>query len=373
MADFLLELLSEEIPARMQRKAREDLERLFTAELDGAGLKAEAIETYSTPRRLTLIARGLPTETKATREERKGPKADAPDQAIEGFLRSTGLSRDDLETREVKGKPTLFAVIDKPGRKTAEVLGEAIPAIVRAFPWPKSMRWGAASASTESLRWVRPLQGIVAILGDQLVACEIDGISSGYETVGHRFHHEGVVTIGGADDYAEKLRACHVIVDHKEREGIIRTRADVLAEAAGLTRKQDPGLVEENAGLTEWPVPLLGSFDEAFLEVAPEAITLAMRSHQKYFACLKPDGSLSPHFICVANLEPSDDGAHVVAGNEKVLAARLSDAKFFWEQDQKVPLAEHAKKLDQIVFHEKLGTVADKVDRVAKLARWLVE
>ncbi|WP_299327161.1 glycine--tRNA ligase subunit beta [Parasphingopyxis sp.] len=373
MADFLLELLSEEIPARMQRKARADLERLFTAELEGAGLKAESIETYSTPRRLALIARGLPTETEATREERKGPKADAPDQAIDGFLRSTGLTRDDLETRDVKGKPTLFAVIDKPGRKTADVLGEAIPAIVRAFPWPKSMRWGSASASTESLRWVRPLQGIVAILGKDLVACEIDGIASGYETVGHRFHHQGVVTIGGADDYAEKLRACHVVVDHKEREGIIRTRADALAEAAGLTRKQDPGLVEENAGLTEWPVPLLGSFDEAFLEVAPEAITLAMRSHQKYFACLKPDGSLSPHFICVANLEPADDGAHVVAGNEKVLAARLSDAKFFWEQDQKVPLAEQAKKLDQIVFHEKLGTVADKVERVAKLARWLAE
>lgn len=373
MADFLLELLSEEIPARMQRKAREDLERLFAVELQGAGLKAESIETFSTPRRLALIARGLPTETEASREERKGPKADAPDQAIDGFLRSTGLTRDDLETRDLKGKPTLFAVIDKPGRKTADVLGEAIPAIVRAFPWPKSMRWGAASASTESLRWVRPLQGIVAILGEDLVACEIDGIASGYETVGHRFHHQGVVTIGGADDYAEKLRACHVIVDHKEREGIIRTRADALAEAAALARKQDPGLVEENAGLTEWPVPLLGSFDEAFLAVAPEAITLAMRSHQKYFACLKPDGSLSPHFICVANLEPSDDGAHVVAGNEKVLAARLSDAKFFWEQDQKVPLAEHAQKLDQIVFHEKLGTVADKVDRVAKLARWLAE
>ncbi|MEO1167373.1 MAG: glycine--tRNA ligase subunit beta [Pseudomonadota bacterium] len=396
MADFLLELLSEEIPARMQRKAREDLERLFTAELEDAGLKAEAIETWSTPRRLALIARGLPSETEATREERKGPKADAPDQAIEGFLRSTGLTRDDLETREVKGKPTLFAVIDKPGRKMADVLGEAIPAIVRAFPWPKSMRWGSASASTESLRWVRPLQGIVAILGKDLVDCEIDGIASGYETVGHRFHHEGVVTIGGADDYAEKLRACHVIIDHKEREGIIRTRADALAEEAGLTRRQDPGLVEENAGLTEWPVPLLGGFDEAFLAVAPEAITLAMRSHQKYFACLSPlplaggagggqgdtptpnpsrerEGNLSPHFICVANLEPSDDGAHVVAGNEKVLAARLSDAKFFWEQDQKVSLAEHAKKLDQIVFHEKLGTVADKVDRVAKLARWLVE
>jgi glycyl-tRNA synthetase beta chain len=373
MADFLLELLSEEIPARMQGKARADLERLFAAELDTAGLKAEAIETWSTPRRLALIARGLPTETEAVREERKGPKADAPDQAVDGFLRSTGLSRDDLEVRDVKGKPTYFAVIDKPGRATADVLGEAIPAIIRAFPWPKSMRWGAASQSSESLRWVRPLQGIVAILGDRLVKCEIDGIVSGYETVGHRFHHDGAITIGGADDYAEKLRACHVIVDHKEREGIIRTRANALAEAAGLTRKQDPGLVEENAGLTEWPVPLLGSFDESFLQVAPEAITLAMRSHQKYFACEKPDGSLSPHFICVANIEAADEGAHVVAGNEKVLAARLSDAKFFWEQDQKVSLAEHAKKLDQIVFHEQLGTVADKVDRVAKLARWLAE
>ncbi|RED15257.1 glycine--tRNA ligase subunit beta [Parasphingopyxis lamellibrachiae] len=373
MADFLFELLSEEIPARMQGKARADLERLFTAELDAAGLKAESIETWSTPRRLTLIARELPMETEAVREERKGPKADAPDQAVDGFLRSTGLMRDDLETRDVKGKPTYFAVIDKPGRATADVLGEAIPTIIRAFPWPKSMRWGAASVSSESQRWVRPLQGIVAILGEQLVACEIDGIASGYETVGHRFHHDGPITIGGADDYVEKLRACHVIVDHKEREGIIRTRANALAEEAGLVRKQDPGLVEENAGLTEWPVPLLGSFDESFLEVAPEAITLAMRSHQKYFACEKPDGSLSPHFICVANIEAADEGAHVVAGNEKVLAARLSDAKFFWEQDQKVSLSEHAKKLDQIVFHEKLGTVADKVDRVAKLAGWLVE
>lgn len=373
MADFLLELLSEEIPARMQGKARADLEKLFTAELDAAGLKVESLEAWSTPRRLALIARGLPEETDAVREERKGPKADAPDQAVDGFLRSTGLTRDDLEVRDLKGKPTYFAVIDKPGRATADVLGEAIPTIIRAFPWPKSMRWGAASQSTESLRWVRPLQGIVAILGDQLVECEIDSIVSGYETVGHRFHHDGPITIGSAGDYAEKLRACHVIVDHKEREGIIRTRANDLATEAGLVRKQDPGLVEENAGLTEWPVPLLGAFDESFLEVAPEAITLAMRSHQKYFACEKADGSLSPHFICVANLEAADGGAHVVAGNEKVLAARLSDAKFFWEQDQKISLAEHAKKLDQIVFHEKLGTVADKVDRVAKLARWLAE
>ena len=199
MSDFLLELLSEEIPARMQRKARGDLERLFTAELKEAGLVADKIQTYSTPRRLVLIARDLPRETEAVREERKGPKADAPDQAIDGFLRSTGLERKDLETRDVKGKPTLFAVIDKPGRKTVDVLGEAIPAIIRAFPWPKSMRWGEASQSTESMRWVRPLQGIIAILGDTVVKCEIDGITSGRETVGHRFHHQGKIEIDGVE------------------------------------------------------------------------------------------------------------------------------------------------------------------------------
>lgn len=375
MADFLLELLSEEIPARMQGKARADLERLFAAELEKAGLKAADIITYSTPRRLALIARELPEETSKGSEEIKGPKASAPQQAVDGFMRKTRTSFSQLVERE----GTLFAIVEWPSQPTTEILAEIIHTIIRAFQWPKSMRWGAASASTESLRWVRPLQGIIAILGDRVVECEIDGITSGNETVGHRFHDSGGgdgpgnITIAGAEDYAAKLREAHVIVDHKEREGIIRERANALAAEAGLVRKQDPGLVQENAGLTEWPVPLLGSFDEAFLAVAPEAITLAMRSHQKYFACEKPNGSLSPHFICVANLEPKDGGTSVVVGNEKVLAARLSDAKFFWEQDQKVSLADHAKKLDQIVFHEKLGTVADKVDRVAKLARWLVE
>ncbi|MCA1748832.1 MAG: glycine--tRNA ligase subunit beta, partial [Sphingomonadales bacterium] len=303
MSDFLLELLSEEIPARMQKQARQDLARLFEAELKEVGLAAEAIETYSTPRRLALIARGLPTETQAVSEERRGPRADAPDKAIEGFLRSTGLSRGDLKEREEKKGSFLYAVIDIPGRKTKALLAEAIPKIVRNFPWPKSMRWGEGSASTESLRWVRPLQSIVAILGDDLVACEVGGVASGVETLGHRFHHPGRITIGGAFDYAEKLEACHVIVDHKRREGIIRERADALAEQAGLKRVQDTGLVEENAGLTEWPVPLLGGFDPTFLAVAPEAITLAMRTHQKYFACEDGDGNLAPNFICVANIE----------------------------------------------------------------------
>ncbi|WCT75234.1 glycine--tRNA ligase subunit beta [Sphingomonas naphthae] len=369
MTDFLLELLSEEIPARMQEKACADLARLFAAEIGKAGLTATGLETYATPRRLALIARGLPLATQAVREELKGPRAGAPPQALEGFLRKTGLSADQLVDRG----GVLFAVIEKPGRATAEVLAEAVPAIVRGFPWPKSMRWGAASASTSSLRWVRPLKGIVALLGQDVVPIEVEGVTSGAETVGHRFHHPGIITIGGADDYAAKLRACHVILDPAERQAIIREGAARAAAARGLTVAPDEGLVAENAGLTEWPVPLLGDFDPAFLAVPREVIQLTMRTNQKYFACLDAAGELAPTFICTANIEAADGGEAIVAGNRKVLAARLSDAKFFWEQDLKVPLAESAKKLGQIVFHEKLGTVADKVERVAKLARWLVE
>jgi glycyl-tRNA synthetase beta chain len=374
VTDFLLELRSEEIPARMQDKARDDLARLFAAELAKAGLRAGAIVTFATPRRLALIARDLPIETEATSEERKGPRADAPAQALEGFLRSTGLTRDQLEERDDgKGNKILFAVTQKPGRATAAVLAEAIPAIVRAFPWPKSMRWGAASTSTESLRWVRPLQGIVALLGDDVVPFEIAGVHSGAATVGHRFHHPGIITIGSVSDYAEKLRACHVIIDQDERRAIIRDRASALAAEVGLELIEDEGLVGENAGLTEWPVPLLGRFDAAFLEVPPEVIQLTARVNQKYFVCRDSSGKLANAFICTANIDAVDGGAKIVEGNRKVLAARLSDAKFFYETDLKVPLDEQAEKLEKIVFHEKLGTVADKVERVAKLARWLVE
>ncbi|MEQ1552241.1 glycine--tRNA ligase subunit beta, partial [Sphingorhabdus sp.] len=399
MTDFLLELRSEEIPARMQDKAREDLARLFTAELDKAGLKAAGIVTYATPRRLALIAKGLPVETEAVSEETKGPKVGAPPQAMEGFLRKVGLTQDQLVERD----GIYFAVVEKPGRKTAHVLAEAIPAIIRAFPWPKSQRWGAASGSTESLRWVRPLQGIVALLGDDVVDCEIDGIVSGSATKGHRFHHSGEVTIGNAGDYAMKLRAAHVIVDQEERRSIIRAGAEKAAADAGLVLVPDEGLVNENSGLTEWPVPMLGRFDPAFLAVPEEVIQLTARVNQKYFVCNSPlppaggvgggpeahqshpgspaashpsrerAGRLANAFVCTANIVANDGGAAIVAGNEKVLAARLSDAKFFWEQDLKVPLDEQAKKLSQITFHEKLGTVADKVERVAKLARWLVE
>ena len=367
--DFLLELRSEEIPARMQDRAREDLARLFAAELARAGLIAAETVTYATPRRLALIARGLPDATEATSQEVKGPKISAPPQALDGFLRKTGLTRDQLIERD----GVLFAVTQQPGRATAAVLAEAIPAIVRAFPWPKAMRWGAASASTESLRWVRPLHGIVALFGDAIVPVTIAEVTSSATTLGHRFHHPGVITIGSAADYVDKLRACHVIVDQDERRAIIRDRATALAAEAGLELVEDEGLVAENAGLTEWPVPLLGRFDPEYLEVPPEVIQLTARVNQKYFVCRDTAGRLADAFVCTANIDALDGGATIVEGNRKVLAARLSDARFFYDTDLKVPLDEQANKLDRIVFHEKLGTVADKVDRVAKLARWLVE
>ncbi len=302
----------------------------------------------------------MPLATAAVSEELKGPKASAPPQAIEGFLRKTGLTQDQLTERD----GIFFAISEKPGRATAEVLAGAIPAIVRMFPWPKSQRWGEASISTESLRWVRPLAGIVALFGEDLVACAVGDLRAGYATKGHRFHHPGDITIGSAADYQDKLRACHVIVDHAEREALIRERAQAAATAAGLTLVEDEGLVVENAGLTEWPVPLLGRFDAAYLEVPPEVIQLTARTNQKYFVCQSPlpqaggvgggpvdagsptpnpsrlrEGNFANAFVCTANIEASDHGAGIVAGNRKVLAARLSDARFFWEQDRKKTLA----------------------------------
>jgi glycyl-tRNA synthetase beta chain len=364
MADFLLELLSEEIPARMQAKARNDLARLFAECTGEAGLGTGAIEVHSTPRRLVLIARDVAEATEAASEKIKGPRSSAPTQALDGFLRKTGLKREQLQERD----GVLFATIERAGRPAAEILAESVKRIVADFPWPKSMRWGDGS-----LRWVRPLHGIVAILGEEIVPVEIDGVTSGATTVGHRFHHPGPITIGGAHDYVEKLRACHVIVDQDERERLVREDAAAAAKKAGLTLIEDEGLVVENAGLTEWPVPLIGRFDPEFLDVPREVIVLTMRTNQKYFACTGKDGLLAPAFVCVANVAAKDGGEAIAQGNARVLAARLADARFFWEQDLKVPLEEQAKKLDGIVFHEKLGTVADKVERVTKLARRLVE
>jgi len=364
MADFLLELLSEEIPARMQATARNDLARLFAECTGEAGLKTGAIEVYSTPRRLALIARDVAEATEATSEELKGPRTSAPPQALEGFLRKTGLNKDQLEDRD----GIYFAVIEREGRTASDILADTIRRIVADFPWPKSMRWGDGS-----LRWVRPLHGIVALLGEEIVPVEIDGIASGATTVGHRFHHPGDITVGGASDYVEKLRACHVIVDQEERERIIREGAVAAAKKTKLTLLPDEGLVVENAGLTEWPVPLVGKFDPEFLDVPREVIVLTMRTNQKYFACTNDEGLLASAFVCVANIAANDGGEAIAQGNARVLAARLADARFFWEQDLKIPLKEQAKKLSGIIFHEKLGTVADKVERVAKLARWLVE
>ncbi len=411
MKDFLLELRSEEIPARMQAGARAELAKLFRREMEAAGVGLGDVTVWSTPRRLALIAKGLPDATAAVSEEAKGPPEGAPEAALDGFCRKNGVTKDQLQLRDVKGRNTWFAVIDKPGRATKDVLADAIPAIIRDFAWPKSMRWGAASLSTESMRWVRPLSGIVALLGDEVVDCEVHGVTGGAVTLGHRFHHRGPITIGNAADYAMKLRAGHVIVDHEERAALIREGAARAAADAGLTLVEDEGLVVENAGLTEWPAPLLGRFDEAFLDVPPEVIQLTARVNQKYFVCesspasagegdhpqggggvildveadpsttswspspsgLGEDGRLANAFVCTANIEAADGGAAIVDGNRKVLAARLSDARFFWEQDRKTSLADHAKKLERITFHEKLGTVADKVERVARLARWLVE
>ena len=369
MADFLLELRSEEIPARMQAGARNDLARLFAEELDELGVSAEAIDVWSTPRRLALIARGLPLETQAVSEEIKGPRTNAPAQALEGFLRKVGLPHEQLQDRD----GVWFAAVEKPGQPMRDLLGPVVERIVRGFPWSKSMRWGEASVSSASLRWVRPLHSIVALLGEEIVPVSIDGIASGATTIGHRFHHPGPITIGGAHDYAEKLRACHVIVDHEEREKIVREGADKAATGAGLQLVEDEGLVVENAGLTEWPVPLFGKFDPEYLDVPREVIVLTMRTNQKYFACTDGEGLLAPAFVCVANIEAKDGGEAIVEGNRRVLAARLADARFFWEQDLKIPLAEQAAKLGGIVFHEKLGTIADKVARVTKLAEWLVK
>ncbi|MCP9223192.1 glycine--tRNA ligase subunit beta [Erythrobacter sp. LQ02-29] len=400
MSDFLLELRSEEIPARMQAGARAELEKLFRREMDATGVGIGQVTVWSTPRRLALIARNLPEVTQATREELKGPPVGAPDQAIDGFCRKNNIRRDDLEVHDVKGRATYFWIRETEGKRTIDILSVAIRWIIEEFSWPKSMRWGAASISTESMRWVRPLSGIVALLGDEVVECEVHGVTSGAVTLGHRFHHAGDITIGDAGDYAMKLRAGHVIVDHEERAALIRKGAAQVASEAGLSLVEDEGLVVENAGLTEWPVPLLGRFEEDFLDVPPEVIQLTARVNQKYFVCetpLPPAGgagggsgedqaaptpnpsreregnTLANAFVCTANIEAADGGAAIVDGNRKVLAARLSDARFFWEQDRKTPLAEHAKRLERITFHEKLGTVADKVDRVAKLARWLVE
>jgi glycyl-tRNA synthetase beta chain len=374
---FLLELQSEEIPARMQAAAADQLRTRFVDALKAAGLAHGTVTADATPRRLWLIADDVAAASEGSAEEVKGPAATAPAQAIDGFLKKTGLTRDQLEERETPKGIVLFAMLRREGRTASEILADVIPQIIRDFAWPKSMRWGAASQSTAAPRWVRPLTGIVALLDGDIVGCEAHGITSGCDTRGHRVHAPGVLAVESAATYLDQLRAAHVLASSAERRQIIATRAAELAAGAGLSLIPDDGLVAENAGLTEWPVPLLGRFDPDFLSVPREVIVLTMRTNQKYFALSGADGALAPAFICVANLDATDGGAAITHGNQRVLSARLSDARFFWEQDLATVrtggLEAFLPKLNDIVFHEKLGTLADKVERVAALAKWLCE
>jgi glycyl-tRNA synthetase beta chain len=377
MSPFLLEILSEEIPARMQAAAAEQLRTRFVDALKASGLAHGAVTADATPRRLWLIADDLAAASAGSAEELKGPRADAPAQAIDGFLKKTGLTRDQLEPRDTGKGVVLFAMLRREGRSAAAILSEVIPQIIRDFAWPKSMRWGAASQNTTSPRWVRPLVGIVALLDGDVVPCEVHGVTSGRATQGHRIHAPGPLDIHSAETYVAQLRAAHVIASSAERRTLIATRAAELAREAGLALIPDDGLVAENAGLTEWPVPLLGRFDPDFLSVPREVIVLTMRTNQKYFALADAAGALAPAFICVANLAASDGGAAITNGNQRVLSARLADARFFWEQDLATVraggLEAFLPKLENIVFHEKLGTVADKVARVEALAMWLCD
>jgi len=361
--EMLLEILSEEIPARMQVRAAGDLQRLLEDALKDAGLAYEAIEAHVTPRRLTLVASGLPVRQPDVTEERKGPRADAPEQAIAGFLNSVGLERDQVEERETDKGGVLFAVIERPGRETPDVLAELLPEALRKLSWPKSMRWGS-----RAMRWVRPLHGIVCLFDGAVVTFEMEDIVSGDTTRGHRFLSPKPFAVTGFADYTEKLRRAHVILDRTERREMIAAGAEKLATAEGLKVTQDDTLIEEVAGLVEWPFPLLGRIDDAFMDLPPEVMTTSMRVNQKYFALEDADGKFAPRFVLVANTEATDGGAAIVAGNERVLRARLADAKFFWDQDRKRTLASRAPELAQIIFHAKLSTLDEKVDRMQALA-----
>ena len=371
MADLLIELLSEEIPARMQARAREDLKKLVTDGLVEAGLTYGSAGAFSTPRRLVLSLEGLTAESRPVREERKGPSTAAPQQAIEGFLRSTGLTLDQLERRVDKKGETFYAVIEKPGRKAAEIVAEVLETTIRAFPWPKSMRWGSGS-----LRWVRPLQSILCLLSDEtgahVVPLDLDGIKAGNTTEGHRFMGMGRFVVTGFDDYVVKLKRAKVVLDTAEREAAIWQGAQNLAFAAGMEVVADPGLLAEVAGLVEWPVPLMGRIGEDFLGLPPEVLQTSMKEHQKFFSVKNPATGRIEGFLTVANIEAADGGDVILKGNQKVLAARLSDAKFFWENDLRVAkagMAEWAEGLKSVTFHARLGSQAERIDRIAALAR----
>ena len=374
MPDLLIELFSEEIPARMQARAAEDLKKRITDGLVEAGITYAGAAAFSTPRRLTLTLQGVLAQSPTLKEERKGPRVDAPEQAIEGFLRGAGLTKDQLEIRDEKKGQVYFAVIEKAGRPAADIIAEVLDATIRNFPWPKSMRWGSGS-----LRWVRPLHSIICILSDDtgttVVPLGIDGIAAGDTTRGHRFMAPTAFAVSNFDDYAAKLKRAHVILDPKERQDHIWQEATNMAFASGLEVVEDAGLLAEVAGLVEWPVVLMGKIDDAFLGLPPEVLQTSMKEHQKFFSVRDPKSGKITRFITVANRETKDHGATILAGNQKVLSARLADAKFFWENDLRIAkgdgLTAWTGRLSNVTFHNKLGSQKARIDRIASLAATL--
>lgn len=366
MPDLLLELFSEEIPARMQVKAARDLERAVNDRLLKAGFMPEGVKGFATPRRLTVAATGLPGKQPDLREEKKGPRVGAPEKAVQGFLKSAGLSSlDECEQREDKKGAFYVAVIDRKGRETSELIAEFVPEIVRGFSWPKSMRWGDGD-----MRWVRPLHRVLCAFDGEVVDLDVDGVKSSDKTEGHRFMAPGEIQTRGFDDYASKLRAAKVILDTEERKEIIAGDAATLCKAQGLELVDDTGLLNEVAGLAEWPVVMLGTYDEKFLTLPDEVLTASMRGHQKYFSVRDPKtGRLANKFVYVANLEAPDGGAAMRTGYERVLEARLSDGWFLYNQDLKIKLEHRIPDLDKVTFFEGLGSVGDKARRVAALAK----
>ncbi|WP_029031374.1 glycine--tRNA ligase subunit beta [Salinarimonas rosea] len=379
MPDLLLELFSEEIPARMQRKAADDLRRLVTDALVERGFLYEGAKAFHGPRRIALHVAGLPAKGQDVREERKGPRVGAPEKALEGFVKGAGLASIDEAKIESDPKKGDFyvAVIERPGRPTPDVLAEILPDIVRRFPWPKAMRWGAASAEPGSLTWIRPLRAIVCTFGPEteepeVVRFRVGEIESGDTTYGHRFHAPAAIRVRRLDDWASKLARARVRVDADERKDVILHDARDLAFARGLALVEDEALLEEVAGLVEWPVVMIGAFEDRFLDIPAEAIRATIRANQKCFVLRdRETGALAPAFVLVANIEATDGGAAIVAGNERVVRARLSDAKFFFETDKATTLEARLPKLETIVFHDRLGTVAERVARIAALAEAL--
>ncbi len=379
MPDFFLELFSEEIPARMQAKAADDLKKLVTDALVSGGLHYEGAICHVTPRRLALCIAGLPARQPDLREEKKGPRVGAPEAAIQGFLKSAGLitiGQAQIISDPKKGD-SYIAIFERPGRPTAELLAEIIPAIIRSFPWPKSMRWGAASVASNSLRWVRPLHSIIALFGSdqeeqEIIPVDIDGIVAGRTTRGHRFMAPSEFSVTRFEDYEAKLEKAKVILSAERRREIILSEARTLCFAQGLELVEDQGLLEEVAGLVEWPVVLMGSFEPSFLSVPDEAIRATIRTNQKCFVVRDPKTQrLTNKFLLTANIEASDHGKTIIAGNERVIRARLSDARFFYETDLKTPLSDRVEKLKSITFHAKLGTQFERVERIRNLAKAL--